>query len=58
MSDLLERLAKSQKVCFDAGLHVTAMDIQSARAEIQRLLREEAHLRGLVEGYKSLATQR
>jgi hypothetical protein len=37
MSDLLKRLEVSQKVCFDAGQHIAAMDIQSARSEICRL---------------------
>lgn len=37
--DLLERLEASQKACFDAGLHIAAMDIQTARAQILILSR-------------------
>lgn len=32
VDELLLRLDASQKACFDAGLHIAAMDIQSARA--------------------------
>lgn len=36
VDELLLRLDASQKACFDAGLHIAAMDIQSARAFLAR----------------------
>jgi len=36
-TELLDRLEGSQRICFDAGQHVAAFDIQSARAMITEL---------------------
>lgn len=38
LADILERLASSQKACFDAGQHIAAMDIQAARASLASFL--------------------